>query len=109
MVVKIISEHISGKVGAIIHDGWSSYGVHYLGVFVSYELKKGKNSSEVGINCLSISPLHFSNDSDDDDEAKESVTFNSKSCMVNLKISFNNIGFSRLHPLLFFLNMIVSG
>ena len=59
---------MSGKVGAIFHDGWSSDGVHYLGLFASYELKKDNNVSEVEINWLSISPLlFFSNDSDDDD------------------------------------------
>ena len=35
----------------------------------------------------------FSNDSDDDDEAKESVTFNSKSHMDHLKIFFKYYGF----------------
>ena len=50
---------MSGKVGAIFHDGWSSDGVHFLGVFASYELEKGNNVSEVEINYLSISSLHF--------------------------------------------------
>ena len=59
MVVKINSDQMSGKVGAIIHDGCSSGGVHYLGVFASYELEKDNNVSEVEINFLSISPLHF--------------------------------------------------
>ena len=57
-MVKIISEHISGKVGAIIHDGCISDGVHFLRFFASYELEKGKNVSEVEIGCLSTS-LHF--------------------------------------------------
>ena len=59
---------MNGKVGYIIHYGWISDGIHYLGVFSYYELKKGNNVSEVEINLSSISPLHFfSNDSDDDD------------------------------------------
>ena len=50
---------MSGKVGAIIHEGWSSDGVHYLGVFAYYELKKYNNVSEFGINYLSNPPLIF--------------------------------------------------
>ena len=59
MAVKINSEQMSGKVGAIIHEGWSSDGVHYLGVFAYYELKKYNNVSEFGINYLSNPPLIF--------------------------------------------------
>ena len=40
MTVKTISGHMSGKVGSIIHDVWRSDGVHYPGVFVSYEIKR---------------------------------------------------------------------
>ena len=37
------SDQMSGKVGAIIHDWWISDGVHYIGVFASYDLKKVNN------------------------------------------------------------------
>ena len=66
---------MSSVFGAIINYVWSSDGIHYFRVFSSHELYKDKNLSEVEINCLSISPLHFSNDGDNDDEAKELVTF----------------------------------
>ena len=50
---------MNGKFGSIIIDGWSYDGIHYPGVFSSYELEKGNNLSEVEINCLSISPSVF--------------------------------------------------
>ena len=91
VVVKNISEQMSGKFGVIIYDGQISNGVHYLGVFASYELEKDNNISEVEINCLSISPI-FLNGGNNDDETKESVTFNAKSHMYHLNIVFQYYG-----------------
>ena len=50
---------MSGKVGAIIHDGWSYDYFNYLGLFSSYELGKGNNVSEVEMNCFINFTLAF--------------------------------------------------
>ena len=52
MVLKINSDQMNGKVGAIIHYRWRSDGIIYPVVFSSYELKKGNNVSKVQIDCV---------------------------------------------------------
>lgn len=64
--------------GSIVHDGWTKRGVHYLGLFATYQATRlvhadgmmTKVTAPV-ISLLSVSPLHDNSAIDDSDEEDE--------------------------------------
>eukprot|EP00171_Calliarthron_tuberculosum_P003890 IDg3890t1 len=76
LVEKRIAILMAGTKGAIIHDGWTSSGMHYLGVFVSFmrrvEVTRSGavcNIEELCMPLLGVSPL-AKNECASDDEAE---------------------------------------
>eukprot|EP00171_Calliarthron_tuberculosum_P003916 IDg3916t1 len=56
LVEEKISTEMRSTKGAIIHDGWTDCGVHYVGLFASYCLQAG-SGSQVVTPLLSMSPM----------------------------------------------------
>lgn len=59
-----VSKEMAGTKGAILHDGWSSSGTHYVGVFTVYSrtlevihICKAVQKSVVEMPLTSVSPM----------------------------------------------------
>ena len=60
-LVELVEERISIEMkrtkGAILHDGWSCSGTHYIGLFASYVTQKALDQNEVVTPLLSVSSM----------------------------------------------------
>ena len=68
LVEERISEEVKNTKGAVLFDGWTNNGIHYIGKYLSYILtnKYGNNPT---ITLISMSPMAGNQqDEDSDDE-----------------------------------------
>jgi hypothetical protein len=92
-LVKIVEKKLELEMkgagcGAIMHDGWTLSGVHYVGLFASYNrkikvFKNGKGSIEHEttislIACAPMAAISETNDSDDEEPTNDAANFNAK-------------------------------
>eukprot|EP00171_Calliarthron_tuberculosum_P022214 IDg22214t1 len=89
-----IAQTMKGTKGAIIHDGWSSNGTHFFGVFASFMrdvpvLRNGISQieQELCLPLLSVSPLPCS-ESDENTSKEEAESFNAESHLRHLQLAF---------------------
>ena len=65
-------------------------------MFASYELKKVTMYQNLKLSASQFHPCFFSNYSEDDDEAEDSISFNDKVYMDCLNIIFHYYGFEEV-------------
>lgn len=102
--IRISEEMKSSKIGAIMHDGWTRNGVHYVGVFACYvrlidvSIKGRKvESEEVVTTLLDVAPMgNISIDEDEDNKYSHimthetAVNFNADTHVHFLKKTFDS-------------------
>jgi hypothetical protein len=74
-----IQAEMKGKVGTILHDGWSKYSRHYIALLACYMVKTGKrdgnnnNKMKPVITLLTCTTLPYNDneEGDEDDNAGE--------------------------------------
>eukprot|EP00171_Calliarthron_tuberculosum_P001491 IDg1491t1 len=81
LVEKSIKYEMQSTRGAVMYDGWTEGGVHYLGIYAVYVrkvdvMRRGVNhqGEEVAITLLSVSPMAKSDQRVQDDDASEQVS-----------------------------------
>jgi hypothetical protein len=92
-----IQKEMEGKVGTILHDGWSKYSRHYIALLACYMVDKGKRDGnnmkkmEPVITLLTCSTLPYNEDEDEDEDgdnnAGELATM--MLCILSLCLLFN--------------------
>ena len=93
---KIKEEMLAAGIGALLSDGWTKHGTHYLGIFATYNRevsfsalgdkrtkKKKQVRNEVVSSLLSCAPMQKKNDNedhceDDDDVDEETTAFDAE-------------------------------
>ena len=86
-MVQVIERNIGKEMqctkGAVMYDGWSSNGVHFIGIFAlymrkiqSYGQKKTVGQKELCLNLISFSPMSKVNAGKSSDNDEEAETFN---------------------------------
>jgi hypothetical protein len=69
-----IQKEMEGKVGTILHDGWSKYSRHYIALLACYMVDKGKRDGnnkkkmEPVITLLTCTTLPYNEDEDEDED-----------------------------------------
>ena len=64
LVKKLSAEMKEARRGAIVHDGWTKFGIHFLALFATYRARRERivvgaivSKMETVISLLSVSPL----------------------------------------------------
>lgn len=72
LVEEYISVEMKNTTGAMMYDGWTQFGTHFIGIFALYNrsvtfLEKGKKTEklEVASPLISVSPMNSYNTDDD--------------------------------------------
>ena len=97
LVEKRISMEIKTTKGAIMYDGWSCNGTHFIAVLACYIVKViGREDSkeiardETRMALLALSPMcqEVKNNTNSDDEYEETTTFNAEAHKEFFKQTF---------------------
>ena len=87
---ELVEETITGELkeaqyGALMHDGWSKFGTHYVGLFVQYNQRvpqnigKVKSTTLVPTNVLlAMRPMCGIAEEEDDDNGSEKDKFDER-------------------------------
>jgi hypothetical protein len=102
--VKLAAEMKAAGKGSIVHDAWTKFGTHYLGLFSTYMatrqyLFEGSMLTiyKPIISLLSVSPLHTiasesqdEDDSDDSEDMEEATNFTARAHQLHIEHILSN-------------------
>lgn len=96
---RIAKEMQASRVGAILHDGWTCGGIHYIGLFASYinntdtaGMSGMVPSESVQLSLLSCSPMAQARENSEGEESEEllgeAVEFTARTHVAHMKEMF---------------------
>ena len=83
-----IQVEMKGKVGTILHDGWSKYSRHYIALLASYMVNttkrdgNGRKVMKSVITLLTCSTLPYHDDEEGDDNVGELCHYDALHCVL---------------------------
>eukprot|EP00171_Calliarthron_tuberculosum_P000207 IDg207t1 len=100
IVEKSIGEEMRKTKGAIMYDGWSHSGTHYVGIFAVYMCsvpnlgsQSSRSKDELRVVLISLSPMAATkNDGDGMEDNNEATMFDAETHVAHMKDVFEIFG-----------------